>query len=200
MLVIGLTGPSGAGKSTVCEEFASFGIPILDADAIYKELLVPPSDCLLELTAYFGKEILLQDGTLNRRLLASRVFTQPRELEMLNEISHRYVLAEVQKRMRALRESGAQAAVFDAPQLFESGADRGCNIIVSVLADTETRLHRILTRDQISPEAAIQRIRAQKSDHFFRTHSDYVIENNLGPEHIRPKVKAILTETGVLSP
>lgn len=198
MLVIGLTGPSGAGKSTVCEEFASYGIPILDADAIYRDLLIPPSDCLAELASVFGQEILLPDGSLNRRTLAARVFNNPHDLELLNEIAHRYVLHQARRRLRELRENGAIAAVFDAPQLFESGADRDCNIVVSVLADSETRLHRILTRDHISTEEALQRMHAQKSDHFFRTHSDYVIENNLGAEHLAPKVRAILTETGVL--
>ena len=200
MLVIGLTGPSGAGKSTVCAEFASFGIPVLDADAIYRELILPPSECLDELVEYFGKEILSPDGPLNRRALAARVFTDPRELEALNEIAHRYVLKEARKRLKALRDSGSTAAVFDAPQLFESGADQSCNIIVSVLASTETRLHRILLRDHISEEAALQRIQSQKSDHFFRTHSDYVIENDLGAEHLRPKVRKILAETGVIAP
>lgn len=198
MLVIGLTGPSGAGKSTVGAQFASFGIPVLDADQIYRELLVPPSECLSELVAHFGNRILTADGTLDRRTLGSIVFSDTQALEGLNQIAHRHVLKEARKRLRRLHDEGIPAAVFDAPQLFESGADRDCNIIVSVLASEELRLHRILLRDRISEQAALQRIHAQKSDRFFRTHSDYVIENHLNPEATLPQVRAILAETGVI--
>ena len=197
MLVIGLTGPSGAGKSTVSRLFASFGLPVLNADEIYHALLIPPSECLGELTAYFGREILRPDGTLDRPALGRLVFDRPEELERLNAISHRHVLREVRRRLRTLRDEGTPAAVLDAPQLFESGADRDCNVIVSVLADAELRLHRILLRDGISPEDAVRRIRAQKSDSFFRSHSDYIIENNGNAESLLPQVRAILSETGV---
>ena len=199
MLLIGLTGPSGSGKSTVSQLFSSFGLPVLNADAIYHTLLTPPSDCLSDLTECFGREILSPDGTLNRAALAAVVFDDPRELEKLNHITHSHVLRDVRRQLKKMRENGVPAAIFDAPQLFESGADRECNIVVSVLADEDIRLQRILRRDGISEEAAIRRMRAQKSDLFFRTHSDYIIENNLGADALIPKVRQILQETGVLS-
>lgn len=198
MLTIGLTGPSGAGKSTVAELFASFGLPILDADRIYRALLVPPSDCLNELTHHFSKEILLPDGTLDRQLLGRLVFTNPTELEALNRITHRYVMQDVSHKLRDLRESGCIAAVFDAPQLFEAGADRLCNVVVSVLAAPELRLARIVQRDAIREEDAARRMAAQKPDIFFRTHSDYIIENNGSTEALLSAVRRILTEVGVL--
>lgn len=199
MLVIGLTGPSGAGKSTVGQIFTSFGLPVLNADAIYHTLLTPPSECLSDLTECFGRDILCPDGTLNRPALAAIVFNDPEELDKLNHITHGYVLRDFRRQAKRLREEGVPAAVFDAPQLFESGADRECNIVVSVLANEETRLHRIMDRDGISPERARERIQAQKSDRFFRTHSDYVIENDLGTDNLIPQVRQILRETGVLS-
>lgn len=198
MLLIGLTGPSGAGKSTVSELFASFGLPVLNADAIYHTLLTPPSECLSDLTECFGREILAPDGTLNRTALAAIVFDDPRELEKLNHITHSHVMRDARRQLKKLRDNGVPAAVFDAPQLFESGADRECNIVVSVLAEEEIRLHRILERDGIPREAALKRIHAQKSDRFFRTHSDYIIENNLSPDALIPQVRQILKETGVL--
>ena len=199
MLMIGLTGPSGAGKSTVSEIFASYGIPVMNADQIYHRLLIPPSQCLSELADRFGRQILTPEGTLNRGALASIVFEDPAELEALNSIAHRHVLKEVARLIRQYRENGATAAVFDAPQLFESGADRQCNVIVSVLAPQEIRLHRILLRDNITPEAAKMRLAAQKPDSFFRAHSDYVIENDSNPDNLIPRVREILLETGVLS-
>ncbi len=198
MLTIGLTGPTGAGKSTVAGLFASFGLPVLDADRIYRELLIPPSDCLSELVRHFGREILSGDGTLNRQALGRLVFSDPSELDALNTIAHRHIMSDVRRRLRNLQSDGCPAAVFDAPQLFEAGADRLCSIVVSVLASPEARLGRIMARDGISEEAARERMAAQKSDAFFRSHSDYIIENNGGTEPLSASVRRILTETGVL--
>lgn len=199
MLTIGLTGPSGAGKSTVGAVFSSFGLPVLNADSIYRELVIPPSDCLSELVRHFGHEILLPDGTLDRKTLGRMAFSDPAELETLNAISHRYVMADVTRRLRLLREEGTTAAVFDAPQLFEAGADKLCHVIVSVLASPAIRLERIVRRDGISPTDARRRMAAQKSDSFFRAHSDYVLENDGNPDQLTEAVRRILTETGVLT-
>lgn len=200
MLVIGLTGPSGAGKSYVASLLEQYGLPRIDADAIYHALLAPPSPCLDELTEHFGAQILSPDGTLNRSVLGQIVFHDPAKLASLNEISHRYVMAEIRRRLEQLRRESFRAAVIDAPQLFEAGAERDCNIVISVLADTDVRLRRIMQRDGIDQNTALARMNAQKSDTFFRTHSDYVIENNDTPEHIFPEIRRILTEMGVESP
>ncbi len=199
MLTIGLTGPTGAGKSTVAQLFASFGLPVIDADQVWRTLLIPPSDCLSELVRRFGREILSPDGTLDRRALGRTVFSDPAELEALNALSHRYIMTDVGRRLRRLREDGCRAAVFDAPQLFEAGADRICSIIVSVLASPEARLARIMGRDGIGESDARLRMNAQKPDSFFRAHSDYIIENNGGLEGLTGAVRRILFETGVLT-
>ena len=199
MLVIGLTGPTGAGKGCVADLFAAFGLPVLNADRIYHTLLIPPSPCLDELADHFGKEILTESGTLNRKALGAIVFSNADELATLNTITHHYVMAEIRKRLEQLRKDEALAAVIDAPQLFEAGADRDCNVIVSVLADPALRIDRIMRRDGIDAEAAVKRVSAQKSDAFFRAHSDYVIENNESPERLLVPVRKILCEMGVLA-
>lgn len=199
MLVIGLTGPSGAGKGVVAELFSKYGLPVINADDIYHQLLIPPSPCLDELVGRFGVSILTADGTLNRRALGSLVFSDPAALADLNAITHRYVMNDVRRKMENLRRENVRAAVFDAPQLFEAGANHACSVVVSVLADKRLRLERIIRRDGIDVDTAWRRIEAQKSDEFFRTHSDYVIQNEGSPESLLPLVKKILTETGVLS-
>ena len=198
MLVFGLTGPSGSGKGEVADIFASFGIPVLDADRIYHQLLLPPSPCLGELVRHFGKGILAPDGTLNRHALADIVFSDPAELAELNRISHIYVMQTVRRKLEHLQNEGVSAVVFDAPQLFEAGADKDCNIIVSVLSDRALRIRRICARDGISEAAAEKRADAQKSEAFFRANSDYIVENNGTTEELLPKVRRILVETGVL--
>lgn len=200
MLVIGLTGPTGAGKGEVASIFEHYGIPVINADRIYHELITPPSSCLQELVQAFGKEILLPDGNLDRRALGGIVFCDPTARERLNSITHRYVMEEVKTRIERFRREGVRVAVFDAPQLFEAGAHKACGAVVSVLADRRLRLERIMARDGISAEAAMRRILAQKSDEFFKAHSDYVIVNNRTVERLATQVHCILTDLGVISP
>lgn len=199
MLVIGLTGPTGAGKGEVASIFSHYGIPVINADCVYHELIAPPSSCLRELVEEFGKDILLADGSLDRRALGGIVFNDPAARERLNTITHRYVMEEVKTRMERFRREGVPVAVFDAPQLFEAGAHKACGSVVSVLAERRLRLERIMARDNITAEAAMRRILAQKSDEFFKTHSDYIIENNGTTESLTPQVHRILVELGVIS-
>ena len=199
MLVIGLTGPTGAGKGKVADIFKRYGIPVINADRVYHELITPPSSCLQELAEAFGKGILLPDGSLDRRALGSIVFNDPAARERLNAITHRYVMEEVKTQMERYRREGVPVTVFDAPQLFEAGAQRACGAVISVLADRGLRLERIVARDGITADAAMRRILAQKSDDFFKIHSDYIIENNGAAETLAPKVHHILEKLGVIS-
>lgn len=198
MLVIGLTGPSGAGKGEVGRIFSAYGLPVINADEVYHRLLLPPSSCLKELTAEFGGEILTPTGELDRKKLSETVFANPTALQRLNSIAHRYVMEEIRRQLEQLRRAGTRAAVLDAPQLFEAGADKDCGTVISVLAEKRLRIERIIARDGIDAERAIRRINAQKSDDYFRTHSDYVIENNGSTEHLLPRVRKILFELGVI--
>lgn len=199
MLVIGLTGPTGAGKGEVSKIFAHYGIPVINADRVYHELIAPPSSCLQELAESFGKKILLPDGSLNRHILGGIVFNDPSAREKLNSITHRYVMEEVKTQMERLRREGVPVAVFDAPQLFEAGAHKACGAVISILADRGLRLERIMARDRITAEAAMRRILAQKSDEFFKANSDYIIGNNGNIELLQPQIHRILKELGVIS-
>jgi dephospho-CoA kinase len=197
-MILGITGGTGSGKSTLLHLIEQRGGLVLDCDEIYHNLLQTDASLLCSIENAFPGTVA--NGMLDRKKLGAIVFSDETALQKLNHITHSHVLRDFRRQLKKIREEGIPAAVFDAPQLFESGANRECNIVVSVLADEETRIHRIINRDGISRQAALERIRAQKSDHFFRTHSDYIIENNLNTDGLIPQVKVILRETGVLSP
>jgi len=192
MIVIGLTGPTGAGKSTVRELFASYGVPGIDADAVYHELISPPSACLDELTRIFGKSILLPDGTLDRKTLGKKVFSNEQARAMLNAVSHRHVMEEIRRRIAEWKKKGVAAAVLDAPQLFEAGAEKDCTAVVAVLANRNARFSRVSARDGLSKEEILARMDAQLQEDFFRSNADYVLENNSSPEDLIPSVENIL--------
>lgn len=180
MLTVGLTGPSGAGKGAVAAILARYGIPSIDTDGVYRQLLIPPSPCLDELAARFGAEILTPEGTLDRKALAALVFAPGHETELsdLNRIAHSHILAETRRRLAKYEAEGLPVALVDAPQLFESGFDAECHFILAVLAPFETRLARILSRDGISREQAVARMNAAHSDEFFRSRAHAVLVND----------------------
>lgn len=195
MLTIGLTGPSGAGKGTVASLFARYGVPSIDTDAMYHDLLVPPSACLNELTARFGEAILSDQGTLDRKALAAVVFAPGHEQDLadLNRMTHRHVLCEVRRLLAIYEAEGKSAVLVDAPQLFESGFDTECDFVLAVIASREARMSRIMARDGLDKARATARLNAQKPDGFFREHANAVICNDGDPEAMDAEVRRLLT-------
>ncbi len=194
LTVIGLTGQSGAGKSAVASLLRARGLPVLDADEIYHSLLDSDTALRDELTAAFGTEILSPDGRVSRKKLADTVFGKPNTealLHTLNKVTHKYVMSKALQQLRDLGDSGATVAVFDAPLLFEAGAEKICDFVVGVIAKRELRLSRIMARDGIDAAAAARRTDAQKTDEFYRARCDLVIENNEDGSALKEKVKEL---------
>ena len=181
MKIIGLCGGSGSGKGSVCAIFDKLGIPSIDTDAVYRELTSKDSQCMRALSSEFGDEIISPDGSLNRGILRKVVFEGDDagiRLKRLNEISHKYILDRTREILDAYREKGYCAAIVDAPVLFESGFDKECDIIISVTADKDIRVERIIKRDGIDRNNAEARIASQLSDDEVVLRSDFVIQNN----------------------
>ena len=194
MFVIGLTGPSGAGKGEVARLFAAYGLPVINADQIYHDLLLPPSSCLNELTECFGRAILSPDGTLDRRALSSIVFSDPAALEDLNRITHGAVKQEV---LRQLTPEPPLAAI-DAIGLFESGLDKLCKLTVAVTAPHAQRISRLMARDNITREYALARIDAQPADEIFAQKCDFCLTNDGSADDFRQKCLVFLMEQGII--
>ena len=200
MKIIGLTGPSGAGKSTVAGFFAACGIPSIDADRVYHDILAAKGSCTDELAAAFGREILDGSGFVDRKKLGAAVFGRadaPARLHTLNEITHKYVMAQVKKETEAFQRAGVRAVLLDAPQLFEAGADRECDLVIGVLADKAHRLRRIMRRDGIDEAAALARLDAQKSDDYYRSRCQLILENNGDESIVAEAVRDFLIRSGV---
>jgi dephospho-CoA kinase len=178
MKIIGVTGPSGAGKSLLSETFTKRNIPVIDADALYHSLLVPPSECLDAIKAAFGECVIAPDGTLDRAALGAVVFSNEKKLALLNETVLSRVLVRIREVIASYAESGALAVAVDAPTLIESGFNRECDFVLSILAPKRDRIERIMARDSISREKAELRINAQKDDEFYIKASDAVLIND----------------------
>lgn len=201
MKIIGLTGPSGAGKGETSRIFLQYGIPAVDTDAVYHQLLADPHHpCTRELSEAFGRTILDTAGLVDRKLLAQAVFGQqntPALLHTLNAITHKYIMAETRMMLHGYEKSGVRAALIDAPQLFEARAERECDLVIAVLAPRELRLARIIARDGITAEAAARRIDSQKDDAFFQTRCDAVLINNGDLPALEEQIRAFLIKFNV---
>lgn len=178
VMVVGLTGQTGAGKSTVSRTFSQNGFAVINADLVARQVMDKGSMCLDEIGDLFGKGVLSQDGTLNRKALANIVFSDKNKLEMLNSITYPYITGEILRQIRSHSLSGNKLILLDAPTLFESRADDFCELIIAVVADEELRRERIIARDGLDTEQAVKRMSSQLDEEFFRKHSDYIITND----------------------
>ena len=176
MKILGITGPTGAGKTTALNVLTSLGACILDADAVYHDLLEQSRALREALTGRFG-DICDETGKIDRKKLGGVVFTDPAALADLNGITHRFMEAELDRRLREAEQKGRPAAAIDAIALLESGFGAKCDATVAVVAPAELRVRRIMARDGISEQYARLRISAQKPDEYYRGKCDCELNN-----------------------
>lgn len=189
--IIGLTGGSGSGKTTVAKAMEELGCAAIDCDKISRSPNVYDEDCLRELSEYFGSDVV-EDGVLNRRLLAQRAFQTTAGKEALNAITHPRILKHVQLAIEKALKSGKRLVVIDAPTLFESGFDAACARIIAVTAPREMRLARIARRDSLTPEQAEKRLGAQQEDSFYTGRADHIVSGE-GDYDLEKRLLPIIT-------
>ena len=178
MTVFGITGGSGSGKTTALRVLRGLGALVIDADAVYHELLRSDESLLDAISARFPGTV--REHSLDRKALAAAVFSDPEALSDLNAITHPAVIAETKRRLHAHAMAGGELAAIDAIALFGSGLEMLCDRTYAVVADRETRLARIMARDGIDREAAVRRIDAQLPDEFFIENCGAVLQNDMG--------------------
>lgn len=191
VMIVGLTGQTGAGKTTVCKVFEENGFSIINADKVSRDVTVKGSPCLKELCLFFGRDILLDDGSLNRRMLGNIVFSDKKKLEILNSVVYPYITSEILAETKRLSATGHKLILLDAPTLFESRTDDFCELIISVVSHENLRLERIIKRDSISREHAKNRINSQLKEEYFRNNSDFIIKNNYDKENLFAVAKEV---------
>ncbi|OUP28225.1 dephospho-CoA kinase [Faecalibacterium sp. An192] len=193
MMTVAITGRSGCGKSTVTECFVSRGIPTVDADQLSRQILQPGSPVLEKLAERFGPDIL-EDGVLNRRLLADRAFATPEGKQALDAITHPAIVEGIQAAGRAARQAGSPLFVIDGAVLVGSALDGAWDRLVVVAAPYETSVQRIVLRDGIRPEMARRRLDAQLPEARLRARADVVLENDGTRDQLRQKAEALVDQ------
>ena len=187
---LGVCGQTGAGKSTVCKLLRDKGMEIIDTDKLARKVVEPGSPVLQTLADAFGADILLPNGTLDRKALAAKAFSSPEKANLLSGITHPAICAMALRQAEEAKRQG-RWAVIDAPLLFTAGLDKHCDLTVKVTAPAEERLRRIMARDGITEEAARSRIAVQAEEDALSENADHFVLNDT-PQNAAAQVEKIL--------
>lgn len=195
MLIIGLTGGVASGKSLVSEIWRKEGAYIIDADKIARDLVKPYSVSWNKIVNVFGIEIVQEDGNINRKKLASIIFSDPEKREDLNKILHPLIKEEIQKRIDEIRKKNPQAiVVIDAPLLIERGEYHEVDKVVVITSNENNQIERIKLRNGLQKEEAKKIIESQLPLSEKLKVADFVINNDGSIEDVKKKAIEIFKE------
>ena len=191
-MIVGLTGQSGAGKTTVCRVLKNDkDIAVIDCDALSKNVTMQGSEFLRQVRDIYP-EAVDDKLTLDRRKMSEIVFSDKEELKKYESLIFPFITREIVKEIHRLKDAGYDIIVLDAPTLFDAGADKLCDTIISICADKEKRLERIKKRDKLPDELILKRFKSQRSSEFFKENSDYFLENNGTNEELSESAQKII--------
>ncbi|MDA3779964.1 MAG: dephospho-CoA kinase [Bacteroidales bacterium] len=175
MLKVGITGGIGSGKTTVCKVFNAIGISIFYADIEAKEILDTSITVRKKLIEKFGEEIY-SNNSVNRPKLAIKIFSDNKALEFVNSIIHPEVRNSFYKFCE--KHKNEKYVIEEAAVLFESGANKDLDYVISVFADENTRISRVLERDNTDVELIKNRMSFQFDDSIRQKMADEIIVND----------------------
>lgn len=187
-MLLGITGTTGAGKTTLLEVIEQQGGEVINCDSVYHELLKSNKELIDKLKEHFGTGILT-DGKVDTKKLGKKVFGDKDKLQDLINITFPFITDAVRYRIDTSQRS---LVAIDAPLLFESELQGLCSKTIGVLAPIETRISRIMQRDNISKEYALSRIKSQHQDEYFISRCDYILINNFGSKEEFGKQSSLL--------
>jgi len=192
LMIVGLTGGIASGKSTVAEMLAQLGAPIIDFDLLAREVVGPGEPAFREIVAYFGNEVIGEDGNLDRKRLSGIVFREPQKRTILEGMTHSRILKAFVRQVRQLAEKDP-AAIIQAviPLLFEGHLEPLVHKVVVVYVSPETQIDRLMRRDQISREEAERILNAQMPIDQKVVRADFVIRNEGDIAETKRAVKAL---------
>lgn len=189
--IIGITGGIASGKSTVTNFLRQQGFEVVDADALVHQLQKPGGRLYQILVEYFGEKILLENGELNRPLLASLIFSNPEEQRWSKETQGQIIREE----LGSLRDKFSETEelfFMDIPLLFEQDYASWFDETWLVYVSRDTQLDRLMNRDQLSKESAETRLASQWPLEEKKKFATYILDNNGSREQLLSQVVTLL--------
>lgn len=183
--ILGVTGGIGSGKSAATTIFESLGIEIVDADSIAREVVALGSPALHQISLYFGENILLASGELDRSALRARIFSDTKEKKWLEDLLHPLIRDHIIERLKHIRSS---YGILSSPLLFESGQHTLVNRTLLIDCPEDIQIQRATTRDHISSAQVKAIMATQLSSEQRNNKADDVIENVGELEDLRREI------------
>jgi dephospho-CoA kinase len=178
MIIIGLTGSICCGKSTVSRTFINNNIPVIDADIVARQVVVPGSVGLKQIVNTFGFNYLNEDGTLNRTKLGALVFHSKQDMNQLNYIMQELIHKEAKSQFNKLNIEGHKIAVWDAALIIEQKNTDKYRPLIVVSCPRDMQVERLMKRNNLTRDDAMVRINAQMSTEEKIKFADYVIDTS----------------------
>ncbi len=191
-LVLGVTGGIASGKTTVVNMLHELGAPIVDLDVIARQVVEPEKPAWKEVVGYFGKEVLLKDGNLDRKRLSNIVFQDKEKRGKLEGFTHPYIFEEFFKQVDELAKKNPEEIIqVDVPLLFELNIEYMFHKILVVYIPEELQIKRLAARDGISKGEAANILKAQLPIDKKVGQADFVIHNEKPLEEVRIEVEEL---------
>ena len=193
-LIVGLTGGIVGGKSTVALMFKDLGAKIVDADKLGHSVILPHRPAWEKITRLYGKDILRNDLTIDRKQLSKIVFTNQTLLKKLNEITHPEIIKLIKKEINLAKNktySQEKVLIIDAALIYEAKIDRLMDKIIVVYIDEDEQVKRLIRRNNLSKEEALHRIKSQMSTKEKVKMADYIIDNSSSLDKTKKQVEKI---------
>ena len=195
MLIVGLTGGVASGKTAVSRILKEEGAYIINADQIARELVRPHTPAWSELIRAFGQEILQEDGSIQRKKLADKVFADPKQRKLLNQILHPRIKEEMDRRAKEIGGKDPEAiVVIDAPLIIELGDHREMDKLIVVTSTQPQQIGRLKDRDGTNPEEALRIVSSQMPLTEKLKFADYIIRNEGSLEETKNRAREVYQE------
>jgi dephospho-CoA kinase len=186
--VVGLTGGIGSGKSVAAQMFRAWGVEVIDADSLAREVVEPGQPALGDIAAHFGSELLTAEGYLDRAALRKVVFSNPEQKSWLENLLHPLIAELLQRRLNATK---SPYAILESPLLLETEQYKLVDRVIVIDVNKEIQIARSVRRDG-SDEAVIRSIIASQIDRAGRIQrADDLVSNEEGLEQLREKIEAL---------
>ena len=196
LLKLGVTGGVGSGKSMVCRRLQELGVSVCSADVLARQAVAPGTRAYDQIVHHFGRQILTPDGGIDRAGLRRIIVDDDKARKTLEHFVHPEVTRQMEKHFAAAEKQGASMAAAEVPLLFEAGLESFFDAVILVSGDMETRLQRVMARDNVSRQEAGALMKTQMPEAQKRKRADYVIDNNGSIDRMQAEVDRIYAELG----
>jgi len=195
MLKVGLTGGIGTGKSHVAKTFIELGCYVFDADKIARQVVEPGEVGFEKVVAEFSKEILAEDGTIDRAKLGQVIFSSPEKREKLNQILHPIIIDKQDSLIsETINQDPNAIVIIDAALMIETGSYKRFDKLIVVYCDKESQIERVMKRNNLSRSEVENRINSQMPSDEKRKYADIEIDTSGSFKETEDKVKVVYQE------